>query len=174
MGTDLEPISHLDTMDKVVQEMLKGSNTRQIAKTLGMKPPEVDKYIAEWQGYARNNQYIQDRAKDALMATDEHYNMIISGLWSVVSEAETGGDLKTRASTLKTIADVEGKRIEMLQKSGVMENQQIADQIIDMERKHEVIINILRKVQEEYPQAADFIKREIAKITGEVVGEVVN
>jgi len=139
-----------------------------------MKPPEVDKYISEWQGYARNNQYIQDRAKDALMATDEHYNLIISGLWSVVSEAEIGGDLKTRASTLKTIADVEGKRIEMLQKSGVMENQQIADQIIDMERKHEVIINILRKVQEEYPQAADLIKREIAKITGEVVGEVVN
>lgn len=174
MGTDLEPVEHLDQMDKVVKEMLKGSNSRQIAKTLSMRPMDVDKYIKEWQGYARNNQYIQDRAKDALIATDEHYNLIIKDLWSVANDAEINQDLKVRASTLKIIADVEGKRIEMLQKSGVLENQQIADQVIDMERKHEVIINILRRVQEEFPEAADFIKREIAKVTGEVVGTVVD
>jgi hypothetical protein len=161
-------------MDRVVQEMLKGSNSRQIAKTLGLKPMEVDRYVAEWQGYARNNQYIQDRAKDALIATDEHYDMIIRNLWDAVHEADASSDLKIKTATLKMIADIEGKRIEMLQKSGLLENQQIADQVIEMERKHEIIIGILRKVTEKYPEAAEFIRREIAKVTGEVVGTVVD
>jgi hypothetical protein len=161
-------------MDKVVQEMLKGSNSRQIAKTLGLKPMEVDEYVAEWQTYARNNQYIQDRAKDALIATDEHYDMIIRNLWDSVHEADANSDLKIKTATLKMIADIEGKRIEMLQKSGLLENQQIADQVLEMERKHEIIIAILRKVTEKYPEAAEYIRQEIAKVTGEVVGTVVD
>lgn len=174
MGTELAQVEHLEIMDNVVQQMLKGSNNRQIAKTLGMKPTEVDKYIREWQGYARNNQYIQDRAKDALAATDEHYDLIVKGLWEVINDAETFGDHKLKAATLKSVADVEKQRIEMLQKSGVLENQQIAEQIIDMEKKHEIIIGILRQVAEKYPEAADFIKREISKVTGEVHGTVVD
>ena len=174
MGTEIESYERLDIMDKVVQQMLKGSSNRQISKSLGLKVSEVDGYIGEWQTYARNNQYIQDRAKDALMATDEHYDLIVRGLWQVVDSADVDHDNKLKASTLKSIADVERQRIEMLQKSGLLENQQIADQIISMEKKHEIIIGILRQVVEKYPEAAEFIKKEISKVTGEVYGKVVD
>jgi hypothetical protein len=100
--------------------------------------------------------------------------MIIRNLWDSVHEADANSDLKIKTATLKMIADIEGKRIEMLQKSGLLENQQIADQVLEMERKHEIIIAILRKVTEKYPEAAEYVRQEIAKVTGEVVGTVVD
>jgi hypothetical protein len=166
MSKELDTVDHYDQMNQVVSMMLKGSNPRQIAKSTGLKVIEVNKYIDEWQGYARNNKHIQDRAREALSATDQHYDMIINRLWETVETADYNDDLRTKASTLKMIADIEQKRIEMLQKSGLLDNQQLADEVIEVERKQELLVNILRKLANEHPASAKFVREELSKVTG--------
>jgi hypothetical protein len=138
-----------------------------------MKVLEVERYIGEWQTYARNNQYVQDRAKDALMATDQHYDMIIQRLWDTVEEADASSDLKVKTSTLKMIADIEKSRIEMLQKSGLLENQQLADQVLEAERKQEILVRVLRKIAQEHPDIAHWLRGELSRVTGQAEGTVV-
>lgn len=173
MRTDLEPIDHFDQMNKVVEAMLKGTKPRQIAKQLDLRLMDVEKYISEWQELARNNRHIQDRAREALTATDQHYDMIISGLWNIVDEADINGDYKAKKDTYKTIADIEKQRIEMLQKSGLLDNQQMAEQVLEMERKQEVLVGILRKIKDEYPEIAGYLRKELSKVTGQAESTVV-
>jgi hypothetical protein len=173
MTKELELADHYDQMNTVVSMMLKGSSTRQIAKETGLKVFEVEKHISEWQGYARNNKHIQERAKEALSATDQHYDMIVNRLWETVESADMNHDLKVKASTLKMIADIEQKRIEMLQKSGLLDNQQLADQVLEAERKQEILVKILRELAQEYPEAAAFVRKELSRVTGQAESTVV-
>lgn len=154
--------------------MLKGQPPRTIAKDLGMTLKEVDRYIADWQLVARESKYIQDRAKDALINTDKHYDMLISQLWGVTEAAEANDDYKLKASTLKMIADVERQRIDMLQKSGLLENQALAEQVLETERKQEILVGILRELMLKYPDAAAYVRTELGKVTGTAEGTPVN
>jgi hypothetical protein len=171
--SDLDLVDHYDMMNKVVERMLKGETPRSISKELGLKQVEVNRYIAEWQDFARNSEHIADRARDALVATDQHYNMIINRLWETVEEANANSDLKVKASTLKMISDIEKNRIEMLQKSGLLDNQELAQQVVETERKQEILVNILRTVANEYPDAAAFIRKELGRVTNTAEGTVI-
>ena len=173
MSKELDIPEYYDKMNEVVSLMLKGTSNRQIAKIVNLKVYEVDKYIAEWQGYAKNNKHIQERAKEALSATDQHYDMIINRLWETVETADVSDDLRTKASTLKMIADIEQKRIEMLQKSGLLDNQQLADQVLEAERKQDILVGILRSLAENYPEAAAHVRSELSKVTGMAESTVV-
>lgn len=154
--------------------MLRGKAPRTIAKHLDMTLGEVNRYIEEWQLFARENRYIQDRAKDALVNTDKHYDMLIQQLWDVVESAEAIDDYKLKASTIKMLADIEKQRIEMLQKSGLLENQQLAEQVLETERKQEILFGILRELMDKYPEAAAFVRKELGKASGQVEGTVVS
>jgi hypothetical protein len=153
--------------------MLKGQKPRQIAKDLGIRVVDVEKHQAEWSNLAKNNVQIQARAKEALSATDQHYDLIIKRLWETVETADYNEDLKTKASTLKMIADIEQKRIEMLQKSGLLDNQQLADQILETERKQDLLIKILKEIANNHPEIASYLRRELSKVTGQAEGTVI-
>jgi hypothetical protein len=174
LPSELEPIDYYDQQNKVVELMLKGTKPRQIAKELAIRPVDVDKHISEWQGYARNNKHIQERAREALSATDQHYDMIISGLWSVVSEAESNSDYKVKKDTYKTIADVERQRIEMLQKAGLLDNQHLAEQVLQAEKDLEIVMDVLRVAANKYPDAAAFIKKELGRVSGQAESTVIS
>ena len=173
MITDLDLVDHYEVMNKVVERMLKGETPRSIGKELGLKQTEVNKYIAEWQDFARNSEHIADRARDAIVATDQHYNLIINRLWETVEEANANGDLKVKASTLKMVADIEQKRIEMLQKTGALDNQELAQQIVETERKQDILVGILRTVANEFPEAAAYIRKELGRVTNTAEGTVI-
>jgi hypothetical protein len=173
MSKELDIVDYYDLQNRIVEAMLKGNSARQIAKQMDMRIVDVEKHIEEWQGYARNNKHIQDRAKEALSATDQHYDMIINRLWETVEQAEGNADLKVKNTSLKMIADIEQKRIEMLQKSGLLDNQELAEQVLEAERKQEILVKILRKLAQEHPEAAAFVRKELSKVTGEVEGTVV-
>jgi D-ribose pyranose/furanose isomerase RbsD len=154
--------------------MLKGTKPRAIAKDLGLRVVDVEKYISEWQGIARNNRHIQERAREALSATDQHYDMIISELWDVVAQAGLSDDLKVKSATLKMIADIEQKRIDMLQKSGLLDNQHLAEQVLAAEKEQEAIKNILREIGIKFPEAASYLREQLSKISNQVEGTVIS
>lgn len=146
MDNELELAGQFDQMNKVIEELLKGSTPAQIARTLELTRVQVDNHIKTWKEFVQDNAAIKARAKEALAGADEHYSMLIKEAWSVVNEAGVASELNTKNAALKLIADIEAKRIDMLNKAGVLENNSMAEEILESERKQEILVDILRDV----------------------------
>jgi len=165
---DIELADHFDRMNKVVEELLRGNNPTQIAALTGFKRAEVLGYIDEWKDVVKNDSGARERAKQAISGADQHYAMLIKEAWKTVEDADQAGQLNVKATALKLIADIEGKRIGMLQEVGLLDNVELANQIAETERKQEILVGILKDVSAEYPQVRKEIMRRLAQITGVV------
>jgi hypothetical protein len=64
----------------------------------------------------------------------------------------------------------------MLQKAGLLENQQLAEEMVEIERNQEVLKGVLRDIASEYPEVRDEIMRRLSQIAkkGEVLTVVHN
>lgn len=167
MSDELEIADKFDKMNRVVEELLKGNNPTQIAKQLEMKRAEVLEVLDTWRGLIQSDQGIRERAKEALAGADQHYAMLIKRAWETVEQADVNNQLNIKASALKLIADIEGKRIDMLQKAGLLENNEMATQILETERKQEILTEILRDVTSK----CNHCKVEVARRLGEVTNK---
>jgi len=165
---EVEVAGQFDQMNKVIEELLKGSTPSQIARSLELTRVQVDNHIKTWKEFVQDNSAIKARAKEALAGADEHYSMLIKEAWRTVEQADVQDALNVKAQSLKLIADIEAKRIDMLNKAGVLENNDMADQILESERKQEVLVSILRDVT----SSCDHCKWEVAKRLQEVTGQV--
>lgn len=165
---ELEIADSFEKMNKVVAEMLKGNNPSAIAKSLDMPRTQVLELIDQWKNIVHLDNRIQDRAKEALSAADQHYAMIIKEAWDTVEEASANSQLNIKAQALKLIADVEGKRIDMLQKAGLLENTDIGNQIIETERKQKILIDILKDISSRCESCKIEVTKRISEVTGKV------
>lgn len=165
---EIEPSVHFDKMNRVVSELLKGNSATQIASITGFSRKEVLEYIDEWKAVVHNDTSVRDRAKEALLGADQHYDMLIKEAWKTVEDADTQGQLSVKAGALKLIADIENKRISMLQSVGVLENNEMASQILETERKQEMLVGILKEVT----SSCNHCKIEVAKRLSQITGVV--
>jgi hypothetical protein len=171
--TELEPAVHFDRMNKVVEELLKGSTPTQIATLTGFKRAEVIELIDEWKDVVHNDVSLRGRAKEAISGADQHYAMLIKEAWKTVEDADQAGQLAVKSGALKLIADIETKRITMLQTVGVLENNEIASQIAETERKQEILVGILKEVTASCPKCKLDVAKRLSQITGIVESVVV-
>jgi uncharacterized protein with PIN domain len=171
--SELEPAVHFDRMNKVVQELLKGNSATQIATITGFSRKEVIEYVDEWKSVVHNDTNLRDRAREAISGADEHYAMLIKEAWKTVEDADTQGQLNVKAGALKLIADIETKRIAMLQSVGILENTQIASQIAETERKQEILVGILKEVTASCPKCKMDVAKRLSQITGIVEAIVI-
>ena len=167
-GNELELAGQFDQMNKVIEELLKGSTPASIARTLDLTRVQVDNHIKNWKEFVQDNNAIKARAKEALAGADEHYSMLIKEAWRTLEQADTQDALPVKTQALKLIADIEAKRIDMLNKAGVLENNDLTDQILESERKQEILVNILKEVTAD----CDHCKWEVAKRLSSVTGQV--
>jgi hypothetical protein len=143
---DKDVMLHLDEVNRVASEYVKGSTEIQIAKQLDMPRTRVVKLLDEWRGMVANNDAIRARAREALATADQHYNRLIQKAYEVIDSADSQGELGEKSKAIKLILDIENKRIEMLQKAGLLENKEIAEELMAMENRQEVLVKILREV----------------------------
>ena len=155
-------VEHLDTVNKVVGKYLKGNDPTKISKELALPRTKVTAMIKEWQTMAADNTVIRARAKEALAAADEHYSRLISKAYEVIDEATTISDLKTKNGSIKLVMDLESKRIEMLQKAGLLENKELAEEMLEIERRQEILMQILKDIATEHPEVRDKIMRRLS------------
>ena len=158
---------HLDQINDVVAEYLKGSNETEISKQLAIPRTRVVNYLNEWRGMIADNQAIRSRAHEALASADVHYNRLINKAYEVIEATEQmsgTGSLNTKNSSIKLIADMEAKRIDMLQKSGMLDNQELAQELAENERKQEVLEDILREVVGECNHCKSEVLRRLAQV----------
>ena len=171
--SEIEPAVHFDRMNKVVEELLKGNSATQIAAITGFSRKEVLEFVDEWKSVVHNDSNIRDRAREAISGADQHYAMLIKESWKTVEDADQSGQLSVKAGALKLIADIETKRIAMLQSVGVLENTQIASQIAETERKQEVLVSILKEVTSSCPKCKMDVAKRLSQITGVVESVVI-
>ena len=165
MSTEQQLVEHLDEVNKVVEKYLAGSDPTQISKELAMPRQKVVSYISEWRQMASDNAAIRARAKEALVGADTHYNKLIQKAYEVIDEASTTANLNAKTSAIKLVMDIESKRIDMLQKAGLLENKELADEMAEIERKQDVLVNILKDIASEYPEIRDEIMRRLSSVS---------
>ena len=174
MANELEVAGQFDQMNRVVEELLKGNSPANIARSLDLTRVQVENYIDAWKGFVHDNKAIRERAKEALAGADEHYNMLIKEAWRTIEQADVQDALNIKAQTLKLIADIESKRIEMLNKAGVLEDDSMATQILESERKQELLVGILKEVTANCDKCKWEVSKRLSQVTGQVESVVIN
>jgi hypothetical protein len=164
--SELELVDHYDRMNKVVAELLKGNSPTQIATLTGLKRAEVVELIDEWKFVVHNDSTAKERAKEAISGADKHYAMLIKEAWKTVEDADQQGQLNVKSTALKLIADIEGKRIGMLQEIGLLDNAELATQISETERKQDILVKILKEVTAGCPKCKMEVAKRLSQITG--------
>jgi uncharacterized protein YdcH (DUF465 family) len=171
MSTEADLIAHLDEVNKVVEKYLQGNEPTQISKELAMPRTKVVALIDEWKTVASDNALIRARAKEALAGADAHYNKLIQKAYEVMDDATTTANLGAKNASIKLVMDIEKTRIEMLQKAGLLENQELAEEMVEIEKTQQALKNILRDIASEYPDIRDEIMRRLSSVArkGEVI-----
>ena len=167
MSTEEDLIKHLDQVNLVVEEYLKGNDPTVISKQLDIPRTRVVTLINEWKVMASANDAIRARAKEALAAADAHYGKLISKSYEVIDEASMTNNLSAKTAGIKLVMDIESKRIDMLQKAGLLENKELAEEMVEIEHRQEVLIGILKDIATEHPDIRDEIMRRLSKISRE-------
>ncbi|NCV87478.1 MAG: hypothetical protein EBW14_16815 [Oxalobacteraceae bacterium] len=164
MSTEEDLVKHLDEINNVVAEYLKGNDPTKISKDLSIPRNKVVQHINEWKVMASANDAIRGRAKEALAIADTHYDNLKLLAHEVISEATLTNNLGAKTQAIKLVMDIEAKRIDMLQKAGLLENKELAEEMIQIERRQDVLMSILRDIAAEYPEVRDEIMRRLSDI----------
>ncbi|NDB58808.1 hypothetical protein EB001_10200 [bacterium] len=169
--TEIELVKHLDEVNKVVEEYLKGNDPTRISKELDLPRTRVVAHLNEWRVMASANDAIRARAKEALVGADAHYTKLIQQAYEVIEDATTTANLSAKTTAIKLVMDIEARRIDMLQKAGLLENKELAEEMIEIEKRQEVLVGILRDIASEHPDVRDLIMSRLSTIAKE--GEVI-
>ena len=160
-------VEHLDEMNKVVEKYLQGEEPTQISKGLALSRQKVVAHINQWRVMASDNAAIRARAKEALVGADTHYNKLISKAYEVIDDATTTANLTAKTAGIKLVMDLEKTRIDMLQKAGLLENKELAEEMVEIERKQDILVNILKDIASEHPEIRDEIMRRLSRVAKE-------
>lgn len=165
MTMDLALTERYDEMHKVVTLHLEGRNPSWIAKNLNIQRKEVLAYIQEFKDIAKDDDLLRARAQEVVHEFDQQHNRIIAGLWEVVEETD---DLKTRATALKSLSDISAKRVEVLQKSGLLSDAALGDEMAEVEDRQEKLMAILKEVTANCNKCRFEVAHRLTQITGKV------
>jgi len=160
-------VLHIEEVNKVAAEYIKGKDASAISKELDIPRNRVLNLLNEWREMIANNEAVRIRAREALAGADQHYNHLIRQAYEVIEDANTMSNLTAKTTAIKLIMDIEGKRIDMLQKAGLLENKELADQLLEAERKQEILIKILKEVSGECPRCRNEVARRLAQASGQ-------
>jgi hypothetical protein len=159
-------VLHIEEVNTVASEYIKGNDASAISKTLNIPRNRVLSLLNEWRNMVANNEAVRIRAREALAGADQHYNHLIKQAYEVIDDANTTANLSAKTTAIKLILDIEGKRIDMLQKAGLLENKELADQLLEQERKQELIMDILKDIASKYPNIRNEVMMRLTEISG--------
>ena len=142
---------HLDEVNQVAAEYLKGKTETEISNELAIPRHRVVTLVKEWKTMAANSDAVRVRAREALAGEDAHYSKLIKEAYDLLEDAKFAESLGQRAGAIKLIADIEKSRIDMLQRAGLLENRELAEQMIETEAKQEAIMKIIKEVVSDCP-----------------------
>ena len=156
--------NHIDQVNQVAVEYLKGTDTAEIAKILDIPRTRVVSLLNDWREMVASNEAIHARAREALAGADQHYSGLIKKAYEVIDSADQTANLSAKTTAIKLISDIEAKRLDMLHRAGLLDIKEIAEELAVMERKHEILINILKDIASKHPTVRDEIFTRLSEI----------
>lgn len=161
---ELDIAEHIDQVNLAAMEYLKGKTDAQIASHLSLPKARVTVLIREWKAMASNSDAVRIRAKEALAGADQHYTSLIATAYEIAGEAKTQGALGQQTAAIKLVLDIERSRLEMLQKAGLLENRELAEQLMETEAKQDAIMKIIKDVVNDCPHCKPKVLAKMAGI----------
>jgi hypothetical protein len=162
-------------MYDVVRLFVKNKNPTEIARELGLRRVDVIKHIDDWRTSVVHSDMMKERVDELIGVMDEHFGILIQKAYEVIEEVDRPIDddskrketmtrsqmLSQKMNAIKTIADLEGKRIDILQKSGLLEAADLGDELAAMEEQKQMLVQILSE------ELCDYCK---PKVMGRISG----
>ncbi len=162
---EVELLNNQMKMEEVVGLYAKGYKITDIQKKTGSTRADIDRYLADFRQYALQDPILRERAREVVTVVDIHYSDLITEMYSAIKEADAAGDYKVKLTGLKSIADVQAKRVELLQKAGLVAENAMVDQIVESERKQNALMDILREVTSKCDNCKMEVSRRLSKVT---------
>ena len=167
LGSEVDLIADpIETMATIGEHSLMGKSPREISKIMDLPYSTVKEHIAAWKDSLRYSEYASVKAQEAVFEADNHFSLIKRESWRLAEEAKSDSDRRSELAALKLAGDIEGKRVDMLRNAGLLENNDIAQNLLETERKQEILANIIRKML--CPECKKAVAVELSKITGVV------
>ena len=136
-------------IEDVADLHVKGISPYTIARRLSIKVVEAKAAIQQWETIIQNDMDSRDAARDYLNKLVAHYDTLISKAHENLDELDTMTfDEKVSAqrnATMKNIADFEAKRVDLLQKAGLLDAGELGDELAEREEREALdFLEILR------------------------------
>ena len=137
-----------ENIEKVAELKNQGVKDTQIGKILGLQRKEVIAYYEDYKTLLKNDSDAHDRAMDLLNVMVEQYDHLIGEYWSLIKKIrlETFDDKYAgqENKALSQIGDLIAKRLDAVQKAGLLEAGELGSEYADIEEKANLLISILR------------------------------
>lgn len=159
-------LTHLEEVNAVATEYIKGLNETEISRELDIPKARVSSLLREWKQMASNSEAVRSRAREALAAADQHYGKLIKQAYEVIDDANLNQNSSVKLNAIKLVLDIETRRIDMLQKAGLLENKELAEQLLETERKQELLMNILKEVSGQCSVCKPKVLSRLAEVSG--------
>lgn len=168
--SEMVPVESLrfSNMEKVADLTMQGNNPTDIAKKLNLKRKDVLELQADYRIALSQDSQARDMARDHLNMMVKHYDSLIKQFYLLIEDMD---ELKwshyvagQRNNALKAIADLEAKRLDALQKAGLLESEDMGDELAAMEEKQEILISILRN--DLCPDCKAKVAYKLAQVSG--------
>lgn len=157
-------------VEKVANHMLKGHSEFKTARDLGMKVVEVKALWNQYKELLERDTFARDAARDYLNLMVVQYDELIVGLHANLKDLDTlEYDVQTsnqRVSTARAIADMQAKRVDAMQKAGLLDQGDLGDELAEREKQEAALVDILRNDLCENCTAV--VAHKLQKITGKV------
>jgi hypothetical protein len=169
MSVEIYEAEPYKQMEDVAKQIMKGHSELKVARDLGLKVTEVKALWGQYKDLLHNSLAV-DAARDQLNVMVEQYNDLTAKLYRNLEDLETlNYDDKISAqvnTTTRNIGDLLAKRVDLLQKAGVLEGTDLGAELAEMEEKQAILIDILRNDLCEKCQAT--VARRLKEVTGQV------
>jgi len=164
-------VQYAQHQEKVVSLYAAGQTVSNIMKLTGHPRKYVEQLLADFRQYAAQDRVIQERAREIVLVVDQHYRDLVRDLHKAVEDANENLDYKAAMTGLKALADVEAKRVELVQKAGIIAEDGIGDQIAESERKQRIIVDILQNGL--CSNCRSKVAHKLSQVSGEIEPTVV-
>lgn len=170
MSTELDIMRQAEQQDKVVSLYARATPISQIMKLTGLKKTEVEFILIEYRKYAMQDKVLREMSRETVLKTRQHYDDLIVQLYEVIDLADSEGDYKTKMQAVTAIANIEKQRVDFMQKAGMLADNEIGDQLVESERKQQIIIDIIRELSRKYPKIGLEFQERLKEVTGVIEG----
>ena len=156
------------TMEAVVDLDMKGFNPTQISKQLGIQRKVAIQLIDEYRTAISQDSEARDLARDHMFKMVKHYDALIKKSYELVEEIDmlnmNHQVAAQKNAAIKLIADLEAKRLDSLQKAGLLDSAELGDEMAELEEKHQIIIGIIK--EDLCPACRQKIAGKVMKLEG--------